>query len=151
MPRKVSRIWIVWTRFILVYGMNVDLELTSLECLAKLPISGCGVVASEGPSIAGGDLEGEALAVEVVVVLPVLAPVSRHGLPPWLWSLDWHGVDVPGAADVADQYQVEVRVTIDCEPYSSFLHTGHPVKTSKQLCQSNCKLGNKIDREKCSE
>lgn len=52
-----------------------NLKLTTLKSLAKIPISWCNVVASHSPSITGGDLEREALAIEDRIALPVLAPV----------------------------------------------------------------------------
>ena len=59
----------------------MDSELTALEGLSELPVRRSHVIANDGPTIAGGDLEREALAVEVRVALPILAPVSRHCLP----------------------------------------------------------------------
>ena len=40
------------------------------------PTGGRHVVGDEGAAVAGGDDEGEALAVEIGVALPVLAPIS---------------------------------------------------------------------------
>ena len=51
-------------------------ELTALKCLSELPVSRRNIVGGESSAVAGGDLEGEALAVEVRVALPVLAPIS---------------------------------------------------------------------------
>ena len=98
--------------------------------MSKLPISWNHVVASDSPSITGGDLEWETLSIEVVIALPVLAPVPWHGLPPCVRPLDGHWLNISCASNVGDQYQVEVRVTIDGKPYSSFLHTGDPVLTN---------------------
>lgn len=47
----------------------------NLERLPKLPTRGCHVVRGNGPSVTGGDLKGEALAIHVTVTLPVLPPV----------------------------------------------------------------------------
>lgn len=43
---------------------------------AKLPAGRGDVEACDGSAVAGGDHEGQALAVENGVALPVLAPVS---------------------------------------------------------------------------
>ncbi|KAF3774714.1 hypothetical protein EJ110_NYTH52512 [Nymphaea thermarum] len=85
-----------------------SLKLTTLEGLSKLPINRHSIVAGDGPAVAGGDLEGEGLAIEVGIALPVLAPIALHGLPPGLRSLDGHRVNVPRAPDVGDQHQIEV-------------------------------------------
>jgi len=50
--------------------------LATNKSLPKLPISRDNVVAGDGAAIASSDFEGERLAVEVGVALPVLAPVS---------------------------------------------------------------------------
>lgn len=65
-------------------------ELAPFKSLAELPVGGHDVVAGDGLAVAGGDLEGEGLAVEVGIALPVLAPVPGHGLPPGLRALDRH-------------------------------------------------------------
>lgn len=105
--------------------------MASLEGLAELPPGGRDVVAGDGAAVAGGDLEGEALAVEVRVALPVLAPVLGHCLPPRARPLDRHRAHVPDPAHVRDQHQVEVGVAVYREPYSSLPRTGHPVKQEK--------------------
>ena len=103
-----------------------------MKGLAELPTRGCHVVACEGPSVTGGDLEGEGLAVEVRVALPVLAPIPGHGSPVCSGPFDRDRMDVPCTAHVGHQNQVEVRVTVYAEPYSSFLHTRHSVHKTKQ-------------------
>uniref|UniRef100_A0A2P2NQV1 Uncharacterized protein n=1 Tax=Rhizophora mucronata TaxID=61149 RepID=A0A2P2NQV1_RHIMU len=52
-----SNTWIVCTK--------ISLKLAALKCLAKLPVGGHNVVASHGPTVAGGHLEREALTVKV--------------------------------------------------------------------------------------
>ncbi|URE17110.1 hypothetical protein MUK42_03921 [Musa troglodytarum] len=106
-------------------------ELAALEGLAELPAGGRDVEAGDGAAVAGGDAEGEALAVEVGVALPVLAPVAGHHLPPGLGALDGHGVHVAGARDVGDQHQVEVGVAVDGEPDPALLHARHPGAASQ--------------------
>lgn len=65
-----------------------NLKLTLLEGLPKLPISRHHVVACHGSPVTGGDLKRKALAIKIGVTLPVLTPVSGHGLPPCLRTLD---------------------------------------------------------------
>ncbi|RZS19264.1 hypothetical protein BHM03_00051642 [Ensete ventricosum] len=105
-----------------------ELKLYSFEGLAELPIGGHDIVAGDGPAVAGGDLEGEALAIEIRVALPVLAPVPGHDLPPGPGALDGDRTHVAGARHVGDQDQVEVGVAIDGEPDPSFLRAWHPAK-----------------------
>ena len=94
----------------------------------KLPIGRDEIIGRESATIAKGDLKGEALTVEVVVALPVLAPISRHRLPSSSRPLYRHSVDVASAAHVRDQNKVEVGVTVNCEPHSTFLHAWYSVK-----------------------
>lgn len=96
--------------------------------MPKLPTRGCHVVGGNGPSVTGGDLKGEALAIHVAVTLPILPPVLRHGLPPCVRPLDRHRFDVASTSHVGDQNQVEVGVAVDCEPYASFPRTGHSIE-----------------------
>ena len=109
---------------------NKNLKLTTLKSLSKLPICWNHVVTGHSLSITGGDLEWETLSIHVVIALPVLAPVPWHGLPSCLRPFDGHRMDVSCTSNVADQHQVEVRVSIDGKPYSSFLHTGDSVYTN---------------------
>lgn len=107
-----------------------SLKLATLVGLAKLPAGGGDVVAGDGSAVAGADHEGEALPVENRVALPVLAPVSWHGLPPCSGTLDRDWPHVAGAAHVRYQHQDEVCVAIDGESYPSFLYARHPVTTA---------------------
>lgn len=52
------------------------LKLTTFKGLSKFPTSRHDIGADECESIASGDFKGEALAIEVGVALPILAPVS---------------------------------------------------------------------------
>lgn len=54
------------------------LELTAFKGLSKLPTSRNDIIVGECGSIAGCDFEGEALAIEVGIALPILPPVSWH-------------------------------------------------------------------------
>lgn len=102
------------------------LELAPCKCLPKLPTRRRHVVAGEGSPVTGGDLKRQALAVDVRVALPILAPIPRHRLPPAVRSLNRHRVHIPCSADVRHQHQVEVRVPVDGKPYPALLHAGHP-------------------------
>lgn len=88
--------------------LEICSELGTLKGLTELPVARNDVVAGDGTAVAGGDLEREALSVQVIVALPVLSPISRHGLPFCIGSFDRHRLDIAGAADVGDQHQVEV-------------------------------------------
>lgn len=57
------------------FCFNTGLELAPFESLTKLPITGRHVEARHGFTVTGGDLKREALAIEVGIALPVLAPV----------------------------------------------------------------------------
>lgn len=84
-----------------------ELFLTELgpgEGLAEGPTRGGHVVGDEGAAVASGDLEGEGLAVEVGVALPILPPVPRHRLPPGSRPFDRDRVDVAGASDIGDEH-----------------------------------------------
>ena len=118
------------------YDSPVRLDLASFEGLAEPPACWGGVVADDGAAVAEGDLEGEALAVEVGVALPVLSPVAGHGLPPGAGALDGDGLHVPGAGDVGDQHQVEVGVAVDGEPDTALLHTGYPATPSAKFSET---------------
>lgn len=107
---------------------DILLKLPTFKGLSELPTRWCRVVAGDGPAIACGDLEREALAIEVGVALPVLAPVPGHGLPPCPRPFDGHRVHVSCPTHVRDQDQIEVRVAVDCKPYAPFLCTGYPAK-----------------------
>ena len=105
-----------------------SVELGAAEGLAEGPAVRHGGVGDDGAAVASGDAEGEALAVEERVALPVLAPVAGQGLPGRrALRLDGHGVHVAGAAHVGDQDQVEVRVAVDGEPDAALLLARDPV------------------------
>jgi hypothetical protein len=85
-----------------------------------------------GLAVAAGDLERQALAIEVRVGLPVDAPVPGHGHPPGARPLDGRRLDGPAAAHVGDEHQLEVVAPVDAEPHPAFLHTRHPTHTAQQ-------------------
>jgi hypothetical protein len=102
-----------------------SLKLTPLKGLTKLPISWCDVVACHSSTVTSGNFKREALTIKVGIALPILTPISWHGLPASFWPFDWHCMGNSCTRDVGDQNQVEVRVAIDCEPYSSLFYTWH--------------------------
>ncbi len=65
-------------------------DLSSLECLSKLPVAICNST-SGNLAIAGGDHEPETLTNELGSALPVLAPVSGHGIPGGRIASHLHG------------------------------------------------------------
>lgn len=94
-------------------------------------MSGRHVPWSGGATVAGCDSEGQGLAHEDGIGLPILPPVTAHGHPLGVGSFDADPHDVPCARDVADQNQVEVTEAVDREPYPSFLSARHSEKTNK--------------------
>lgn len=76
-PPLLSHRQLKYTNFSLIYPHMIDgtLKLTPFEGLTELPTSIRHVEACHSPTVTGGDLEGQALTVEVRVALPVLSPV----------------------------------------------------------------------------
>lgn len=74
------------------------------ERLPERPARRGHVVGDKGAAVARGDLKREALPVEIGVVLPILPPVSGHGLPPCPGPFDGNCLDIAGAAHVGDEY-----------------------------------------------
>lgn len=75
----------------------IDLFLAELGagiCLTERPARPRNIVRHEAPAIARGDLERQALPVEVRVALPILAPISGHGLPCGSRSFDVNRVNI---------------------------------------------------------
>ncbi|RWW07706.1 hypothetical protein GW17_00028899 [Ensete ventricosum] len=101
-------------------------EVLALEGLAELPVGGDDVPGGGGPAVAAGDTEGQGLADEDGVGLPVLAPVAGHGHPPRAGPLHAGAHDVAGARHVGDQHQVEVLEPVDGEPDPSRPPARHP-------------------------
>lgn len=96
-------------------------ELATREGLAKGPACWSHIVGDHRAAITCGYFEGESLAIEIGVALPVLAPVPVHGLPPTPGPFDGHCMHIPSPSHVGDKHQVEVGVAIDGEPDSPFL------------------------------
>lgn len=106
-----------------------ELELCPLESLSELPIGRGDVVARHRPSVAGGHLKGEALAVKHAVALPILPPISRHLLPSGgPGPLHGDGAHVSESSHVTHQNQVEIRVAVDREPDPALLPARHPAE-----------------------
>lgn len=100
--------------------------------LAKGPACRGNIVGDYGAAIAGDYSEGEALAIEVGVALPVLAPVPWHRLPGSSWTLDGNSMDIAGAPHVGDEDKIEVGMAIDGEPDASWFSAGNPTKPMKE-------------------
>jgi len=96
--------------------------------LAKGPPSWGSIVGHHCVAITGCDLKGEALAIEIVVALPVLTPVPGHWHPSSSGPFDGHSMHIPSTSYVCYEDQVEVGVTIDCEPYAPPSSAGHPTQ-----------------------
>jgi len=108
-----------------------DPEVLALEGLAELPVARGGVPGGGGAAVAAGDAEGERLADEDGVGLPVLAPVPGHGQPPGAGRLHARAHDVTRAGHVGDQHQVEVPEAVDGEPHAAGLPAWHPAARTK--------------------
>lgn len=78
------------------------MELSPGEGLAEGPVGRGDVEGDEVAAVTGGDLEGERLAVEIRVALPILPPVPRHGLPPSPGAFDGDPMHVPCSSNVGD-------------------------------------------------
>ena len=66
------------------------------------------------------------MTTEISVRLPVLTPVTAHAHPIRLCAFDPHFLNITCTCYIADQNQIEVTKTVDCEPYSSCLPTRDP-------------------------
>lgn len=108
-----------------------DAEILAREGLAELPIRRCHVPGSGGASVTAFDSEGNGLAHQISVGLPILPPVTCHAHPACFRSLYAHAHDIPCARDVGDQNQVEVTEAIDCESDSTPLSAWHPAILQK--------------------
>lgn len=77
----------------------VHIELTSLKGLAEAPIGRNGIQRGHGHTVAGPHSEGDCLTNQDSVCLPVLSPVSLHGLP---FGVGSHDVDCEHIAFTAN-------------------------------------------------
>jgi hypothetical protein len=105
---------------------HVLAELSTSESLAERPVSWGSIEGHNGAAIAGGDLKWEALAVEIWVALPVLAPVSGHCLPASSGPFDGNRMNITSTTNVGDKDKVKVRVAIDGESDTSPSSAGYP-------------------------
>jgi hypothetical protein len=78
------------------------LKLQSFKCLAELPICRSDVIGSDGSPIAGADLEGESLPIQIGVALPILSPVAGHCLPTSVGTFDGNRFDIACTSYVAN-------------------------------------------------
>jgi len=99
-----------------------DLKLNSFKCLAELPICRSDVIGSDDSPIASADLEGESLAIQIGVALPILSPVAGHCLPTSVGTFDRNCLHIACASYVGNEHQIEVGVPIDRESNSTFPH-----------------------------
>ncbi|RWW41221.1 hypothetical protein BHE74_00053307 [Ensete ventricosum] len=103
-------------------------KLTEGKSSGPLWRGGGDVPGGGGAVVAAGDAEGEGLADEDGIGLPVLAPVAGHGHPPGAGALHAGADDVAGAGHVGDEHQVEVLEAVDGEPYPARLPARHPAQ-----------------------
>lgn len=120
------------------------LELATGVGLAEAPAGGRHVVGRDGTAVAGGDPEGQRLAVEHGAVLPVGAPVVAHGQPSCARSFHVHRRQVAGAGNVGDEHQVEVGVAGDGEPDATRLDTHHPTECNKYILARDALTGQRV-------
>lgn len=104
----------------------LDAEILAGEGLPELPIRRRHAPGGRGAPVTAGDPEGERLAHQHRVGLPVLPPVSAHAHPVRFAALHAHPHDIPCTRHVGDQNQVEVLESVDREPYSPDLPACHP-------------------------
>ena len=109
-----------------IFGSNS--EIFSRDSLAELPIGGYDVPGGGGSTVTACDPEGQRLAHQDGIGLPVLPPVTAHAHPTRFGSLDARPYDIPWTRDVCDQNQVEVAEAVDREPDPSLLSARNPVK-----------------------
>lgn len=95
-------------------------------CLAKRPIWWDNVCECLCYAVGCGDHEGQSLAVEIRIWLPISPPVPRHSCPPCFWALDLDWFNWSGVADVCDRDQFEVIPTVDRESNSTTLLARNP-------------------------
>lgn len=94
--------------------------------LAVAPVGAGDVLEDHGLAGAQRGLERQLLVRELVVILPVRAPVLLHLEPRAVRALDVQRHHVSIASHVVHQHDVEVGVPVDREPNSSAPHALHP-------------------------
>lgn len=112
------------------------MKLSAGVGLAEGPSGGRDVVGDDGLAVAGGDLEREALPVEIGIALPILAPIPGHRLPGGPGAFDGDGVNVASAGDVSDEDEVEVGVAVDGEPHASASPARNPSEGNRDNTSS---------------
>lgn len=100
-------------------------KLFAAESLPEAPIRRGYVVGSDGLAVACSHLKRQVLPIKQGIALPILAPISRHRLPPCARSLHGDRVHIADASHIGNEHQVEVRVAIDGEVDAAFLRTRH--------------------------
>ena len=89
------------------YG-RVGLELSPIEGLPKRPVGWSCIVGDYSVAIAGSDLEGEGLTIQVIVALPVLSPVSGHCLPTGFRAFDGYRDHITSSTYICYENKIEV-------------------------------------------
>jgi hypothetical protein len=100
--------------------------LVADEVHAEGPPRGHDVVDVQRLAAGGGDHEGERVAAERRVALPLGSPVAHHRDPPGVGALHRHGPDRAAAGNVADEHHLEVVEPGDGEPHASLPVALHP-------------------------
>ena len=104
----------------------LDTEILSGIGLPELPVRWRYVPRGSGTAVTGGNSKGKCLTGQDRVRLPVLPPVTAHAHPVGLRALDPHFLDITCPRDIADQNQVKVAESVNCEPYPARFSTGYP-------------------------
>lgn len=86
-----------------------------------------------GTTVTGSNSEGKCLTGEYRVRLPVLPPVTAHAHPIGLCALDPHFLDIACTRHIADQNQVKVAESVNCEPYPARFPTWYPANYKTKI------------------
>lgn len=115
--------------------LSLERELLAGIGLAEGPVLGGDVERGERDAVAGGELEGEGLALEIGTDVPVLAPNAAHGEPADVRSLYLHRRHITRAGHIADQHCDEEPPPVDREPHPALpdaLHSAYIVMINSQ-------------------
>ena len=104
-----------------IFGSNS--EIFSRESLTELPIGRYDVPCGGGSTVTACHPEGQRLAHQDGIGLPVLSPVTVHAHPTRFGPLNAHPRDIPCTRDVGDQNQVKVTKAVDRESNPKLLPT----------------------------
>lgn len=101
-------------------------ELLSFKCLTKAPIRGSNVIWCYRSPAAASHFEGQRLASQVSIALPILAPVSGHRHPSCSWPFHFKRYDLTIGTHIGDQDLIEVGAPSNREPHPSVSVAVHP-------------------------